>query len=96
MKISDSVYKIDPGENLGGIAQKLGTTIQDIQKANTFISDPNKVQAGWSITIPKAQTQTPTLIEGVAGKTGKLEPQQITPEQARLAEDLTKKTNQLI
>lgn len=88
-KISDSVYKIDPGENLSIIAKKLGTTIQDIQKYNTFITDPNKVPAGQTIVIPKAQQTS------VAPQQTSVAPQQVTLEQARLAEELTNKTNQL-
>ena len=67
-KISSSVYRIDPGETLGGIAQSLGTTVQEIQRLNTNITDPNKIFAGQSLVIPSEQvSQVPQPPQATPG-----------------------------
>lgn len=66
-KISESVFKIAPGETLSGIASTLGTTIQELQRVNTQITDPNKIFAGQSLVIPGAPKEsiapTPPVVE---------------------------------
>ena len=47
-----STYKIKPGDNLTKIAKANGTTVDAIMKANPQIKDPNKIQAGASLTLP--------------------------------------------
>jgi len=46
-------YVILQGEYLGGIANKFGTTVSEIQKVNPQIINPNQISAGATIKIPK-------------------------------------------
>jgi LysM repeat protein len=52
-------YTVQPGDTLGGIAQRYATTIQQIMALNPFITDPNQIQAGWVLQIPKSVTPPP-------------------------------------
>ena len=52
-------YVVQPGETLGAIARRFGTTVRAIQDANG-ISDPRLLQAGQTLVIPGAGTRTPT------------------------------------
>lgn len=51
-------YDIEPGDTLSAIAARYGTTVQAIAQLNG-ISDPNMIQAGARIRIPKGGAQTP-------------------------------------
>lgn len=44
------------GENLTGIAQKYGTSVDGLLKANSSITDPNKIQIGQVLNIPVASS----------------------------------------
>lgn len=50
-----ATYKIKSGDTLSRIAAQNGTTVAALAAANG-ISDPNKIRAGQSITIPAART----------------------------------------
>ena len=52
-----ATYKIKSGDTLSRIAAQNGTTVAALAAANG-ISDPNKIKAGQSITIPAARTVT--------------------------------------
>jgi LysM repeat protein len=45
-------YTIQPGESLGVIARRCAVTLQSLLAANPQISNPNRVNAGLSVTIP--------------------------------------------
>lgn len=56
-----TTYKIKAGDNLTKIAQKFGTTVSAIQKANpTKIKNVNLIVAGDTIIIPTGSTSTST------------------------------------
>lgn len=46
-------YNIQEGDTLSGIAGKQGLKLQDILKANPSITDPNKIQAGSNLNLPR-------------------------------------------
>lgn len=46
------------GDTLSGVALKNNTTVAELMKANPFITDPNKIQAGASYVLPKPLVQT--------------------------------------
>lgn len=51
-------YKVQKGDTLSGIANRYGTTVSAIQKANSsLIKDVNKISVGWSLTIPTANVK---------------------------------------
>ena len=45
--------KIKPGDSLGAIARKYGTTVDAMMKANPNIKDANKIAAGGALKLPK-------------------------------------------
>ena len=49
---SENVYIVRPGDTLGEIAARFGTTVSDLQKANPSIVDPNLIYSGQQIIIP--------------------------------------------
>lgn len=49
-------YTIQKGDNLGAIAKKYGTTVQDLAKANN-IANPNLIQAGAKLAIPSISAE---------------------------------------
>ena len=51
---SSSSQTIKSADTLSAIAKREGTTVNEIMKANPQIKDKNKIQAGASISIPKA------------------------------------------
>ncbi|MCB9640816.1 MAG: LysM peptidoglycan-binding domain-containing protein [Myxococcales bacterium] len=52
-----NTYTVQPGDNLGRIAQRFGTTVPALQQANG-ISNPDRIQVGQVLTIP-GQNNTP-------------------------------------
>jgi len=48
----NTTYKIKSGDTLSGIAEMVGTTVDDLVKRNTSITDPDKIKAGATINIP--------------------------------------------
>lgn len=56
-----TTYKIQSGDNLTKIAEKFGTTVSAIQKANpTKIKNVNLIVAGDTINIPTTSESTNT------------------------------------
>ena len=53
-----TTYVVRAGDTLGGIAQRFGTTVDAIQRANN-ISNPDRIFAGQTLIIPAGNT-TPT------------------------------------
>jgi murein DD-endopeptidase MepM/ murein hydrolase activator NlpD len=45
-------YVVKPGDTLGGIAAKNGTTVAEILEANPEIKNPNSIAAGQQIDLP--------------------------------------------
>ncbi|MDF2192074.1 LysM peptidoglycan-binding domain-containing protein [Paraflavitalea sp. CAU 1676] len=47
-------YEVVAGDNLTKIGKKFGMTWKDIHAANTdLIKDPDKIQVGWKLKIPR-------------------------------------------
>ena len=61
------VYVLQPGDTLGNVAARFGTTIAELQAING-ITDPNKVQAGQKIIMPPPPSTT-TPPEGATATT---------------------------
>lgn len=51
-------YQIKPGDNLTNIARQFNTTVQDFQRQNPSITNPNFIRAGESLNVPSAVTDT--------------------------------------
>lgn len=51
-------YQIKPGDNLTNIARQFNTTVQDFQRQNPQITNPNMIRAGQSLNVPSAPTPT--------------------------------------
>jgi hypothetical protein len=50
---SSTTGLIEQGDTLSGIAfYELGTSVEELQRLNPFITDPDYIQAGWTINIP--------------------------------------------
>ncbi len=54
-----SSYLIRPGDTLGAIARRYGTSVDSLARANN-IRDPNKIIAGSQLQLPGTQTLRPT------------------------------------
>jgi len=52
-KAGCTVYQIKPGERLGDIAKRHGTTCEKIKAVNPTITDVNKIRANYWIYIPQ-------------------------------------------
>jgi LysM repeat protein len=68
-------YSVASGDTASAIAKKYGTTVSALQAANPqysqFVSNPNYIQAGWSLNLPGAApsapvTTTPTPVAPVS------------------------------
>jgi LysM repeat protein len=51
-------YEIKPGESLAIIAEQAGVTVQSIVDLNDSIENPDNIQAGQTIEIPRGQIVT--------------------------------------
>ena len=49
---STSVYKVNAGDTLSGIAKKSGVTLSELMAANKSIKDPRKIYRNTSVKIP--------------------------------------------
>ncbi len=47
-----NTYTVQPGDTLSSIAQRYNTTVQSLVNANSFITNPNLILAGWNLTLP--------------------------------------------
>jgi len=66
---------IEAGDNLSAIAQRLGTTVEELQRLNG-IQDPNRIFAGQSLEVPDTGNSQPPQEAGTGGEvngTGNLE-----------------------
>lgn len=62
-------YTIQPGETLWTVAEKLlgqGARYRDFMQWNAFITDPNRIEVGWTIQYPLSQATTSTYGPGVS------------------------------
>lgn len=59
---SETTYVIQKGDTLSKIAKRFGTTVAKLQEVNgTILSDPDRIQVGWVLTIPKQEAPSETL-----------------------------------
>ncbi len=49
---SGGAYTVRSGDTLSGIASRYGTTWQAVWAANRWISNPNFIRIGWTLTLP--------------------------------------------
>ena len=54
-----SVYTIQYGDTLSGIASKSGKSIQELMRLNPSITDPNKIYAGRTLNLGESAPVTP-------------------------------------
>ena len=59
----NSTYTIQKGNTLWGIAKKYGTTVDELLKLNPKLKDPDKIQIGAVINLPKRNQGMGTSIE---------------------------------
>jgi uncharacterized protein (TIGR02594 family) len=50
-----AVYVIRPGDTLGGIAKRQGTTLKELRALNPQITDPNMIHIGMALNLPGNQ-----------------------------------------
>ena len=50
-----AVYVVRPGDTLGGIAERHGTTLKQLQTLNPQISNPNVIHVGMALNLPGEQ-----------------------------------------
>ena len=62
-----TTYQIKPGDNLSSIAKRNNVSVAELMAANPSITNPNKITAGASLTIPSASGK-PTYDQGVGSK----------------------------
>ena len=58
----DDKYKVRHGDNLTNIARTNNTTVDAILKANTNIGDPNEIQIGQEIIIPRVSSNQNKIV----------------------------------
>ena len=57
---STTVYKVETGDTLSGIAKKAGVTLSELMEVNKKIKDPRKIYRNTTVRIPsKGKTPTP-------------------------------------
>jgi len=89
---SAGTYTIQAGDTLGKIAAQNGTTVQALAQANG-IADPNRIQAGATLTIPTGGTP-PAGGGQAAGTEGLNVPQTGDAETDRALTDLARKAGE--
>ncbi len=47
-------YVVGPGDTISGIAARCNSTIPEIVRANAQVSNPDRIDVGWRLTIPEA------------------------------------------
>jgi LysM repeat protein len=47
-------YVVRPGDALAGIAARCDSTVTGLVRANSQVSNPNRIDVGWRLTIPEA------------------------------------------
>lgn len=68
-----ATHKVQRGETLSSIAQKYGTTVSAIQRANSsLIKNVNVIQVGWSLTIPTTVTTSQKNYEKIGKQVEKV------------------------
>jgi murein DD-endopeptidase MepM/ murein hydrolase activator NlpD len=72
---ASAMYVIQPGDTLGGIAAKHGTTVAAILKENPEIDDPNKISVGQKIDMPGSSSGS-----GGSGGSGGVSPPASKPK----------------
>lgn len=77
--VQDYFYQVNKGDTLGGIAQRAGTTVDDIMLSNKdLIKDKNNIQIGWNLRLPSNSARVQYAFEegdtgmGIAKKIGAL------------------------
>jgi LysM repeat protein len=91
-----TTYQIKPGDNLSTIAKRNNVSVAELMAANPSITNPNKITAGATITIPSASGK-PTYDQGVGSKPveqpsiAKPRPDDTPADDAKAAEDTKKK-----
>jgi predicted chitinase len=60
---------VQAGDNLSAIAQRFGTTVEELQRLNS-IQNPNQIFAGQSLEVPETGTSQPPQEAGPDGEVG--------------------------
>jgi uncharacterized protein (TIGR02594 family) len=47
-----SMYVVRPGDTLRGIAKRAGTTVEQIQRLNALLTNPNRIPVGMALNLP--------------------------------------------
>lgn len=74
-------YTIQRGDTLSRLASQWGTSVQDIMKANPYITDPNKIYAGKTLARPGTQA-TSAPAPSTSAPTTTTAPKQAAPAAA--------------
>lgn len=57
-QVASSAYTVKSGDTLGAIAARNGTTVQELQRLNPQITNPNLIQPGQTFKLPGAVAPT--------------------------------------
>jgi len=69
----EETMEIPQGSTLSGIAQQRGLSLQQLLAANPQITDPNRIQAGASLNIPRAPQPQGLRLPSIVTKEGALD-----------------------
>lgn len=59
-------YTVKEGDTLSELAEKWGTSVEEIMLLNKFITDPDMILTGWVLEIPRAIDESGEAAEGAA------------------------------
>ncbi len=55
-------YRVRSGDTLSGLAQRFGVSVAQMLKANPQITDPDRIRAGQSLTLPKTEPKASSQV----------------------------------
>jgi LysM repeat protein len=68
--VTDEIYRVRPGDTLGGIAASFGTSVPALLAANPDVADPDMVYAGAVLAIPAAPHPAAAILRAAALRHG--------------------------
>jgi LysM repeat protein len=69
---SASTYTVQPGDTMGGIAARLGVSLDSLEAANPQVTNPDFIQVGQTLNVPGGAPGAPAPAPVPTGDTGGL------------------------